>query len=288
MRDSDSDQNFQNPLKRKWYDYQPSSFLRFIAILCIGGSSILSAALRVSQYSHYIAIVFGYITVVALLYNTFHDRLISFRVFGSLSAVALLLAGALAYYIGPNFPEETATHGWLYPANDRVPTTNCFPDRPGIMFILGHNISKIDNTIEKFIVLQVDKTPLIAVERDGDKLMFDVDIYNKDGVIAAKIDRGEFRLNPNAIFYGEHADKNPSDLTVYDDHNQKLLHIYYANTSTVFITGVFYSETGTKAVISDESISVILNPGSSNFVGNCLHDYGLHVSTHGGITGVRL
>jgi hypothetical protein len=106
MRDSDSDQNFQNPLKRKWYDYQPSSFLRFIAILCIGGSSILSAALRVSQYSHYIAIVFGYITVVALLYNTFHDRLISFRVFGSLSAVALLLAGALAYYIGPNFPKK--------------------------------------------------------------------------------------------------------------------------------------------------------------------------------------
>jgi hypothetical protein len=160
------------------------------------------------------------------------------------------------------------------------------------MFMLGRNISTIDDTINKFIVFQVDKTPLIAVERDGDRLIFDADIYNKDGVIAAKIDRGEFRLNPNAIFYGEHTDKNRSDLTVYDNHNQKLLHIYYANPSTVFITGVFYSEAGTKVIITDEYISVILNPGSSNpgssnFVGNCLHDYGLHVSPHG-ITGVRL
>jgi len=116
------------------------------------------------------------------------------------------------------------------------------------MFILGRNISTIDDTINKFIVFQLDKTPLIAVERDGDRLIFDADIYNKDGVNSAKVDRGEFRLNPNAIFYGEHTDKNLSDLTVYDNHNQKLLHFYYANRSTVFITGVFYSEAGTKVI----------------------------------------
>jgi hypothetical protein len=149
------------------------------------------------------------------------------------------------------------------------------------MFILGRNITKIDNTIQKFIVLQVDKTPLIAVERDGDRLIFDADIYNKDGVIAAKIDRGEFRLNPNAIFYGEHANKNRSDLTVYDDHNQQLLHIYYANPSTVFISGVFYSETGTKATINDNFISVFSTPNTVNFTANCFHDFGLGVSGGG-------
>jgi hypothetical protein len=188
-----------------------------------------------------------------------------------LSIVALLFGLGLAYYIGPNFPEETATHGWLYPANDPVPTANCFPNSPGLMFIPERNISKIDNSARKLIVLQVDTTPLTAVERDGDRLLFDAYIYNKDGVIAAKIDRGEFRLNPTAIFYGEHADKNRSDLTVYDDHNQQLLHIYYANPSTVFISGVFYSETGTKATINDSSISVI-SKSVMNFTANCFHD----------------
>jgi hypothetical protein len=147
------------------------------------------------------------------------------------------------------------------------------------MFIIGHNISKIDNNMQKLIVLEVDRTPLIAVERDGDKLIFDADIYNKDGVIAAKIDRGEFRLNPNAIFYGEHADKNRSDLTVYDNHNQILLHIYYANPSTVFITGVFYSEAGTKVIIDDGSMS-IFNPFTV-FSSNCFHDGGFTVSRDG-------
>jgi hypothetical protein len=181
------------------------------------------------------------------------------------------------------FLEETETHGWLYPANDPALTTNCFPAVPGIMFILGHNISKIDDTTSKLIVFQVEGTPLIAVERDGDRLIFDAYIYNKDGIIAAKIDRGEFRLNPNATFYGEHANKNRSDLTVYDDHNQILLHIYYANTRTVFITGVFYSKAGTKATITDQSISVISASGASDFTGDCFGDFGLGVSRQHGI-----
>ena len=242
--------------------------------------SIVGVLYEFFDRHHYITVIVGLIALVALLYQSFHDELINFRMFTSLSIVALLFGGALAYYVGPSLPEETPTHGWLYPANDPVPTTNCFPNSPGIMFILARNISKIDNTIQKFIVLQVDKTPLIAVERNGDRLLFDAYIYNKDGIIAAKIDRCEFRLNPNATFYGEHADKNRSELTVYDDHNQVLLHIYYANPSTVFITGVFYSEAGTKAVINDESISVISDP-LMVFRSGCFHDFGLGVSRGG-------
>jgi hypothetical protein len=253
---------------------------RFIAVLCVSGLSIVSSARWLFGYNHYIAILIGFVAFLASLYTAYHDDIISGRLFISLSIAALLFCGVLAYYVGPSLPEETPTHGWLYPANNPVPTTNCFTNSPGIMFILGRNISKIDNAIQKLIVLQVDKTPLIAVERDGDRLLFDAYIYTKDGIIAAKIDRGEFRLNPNATFYGEHANNNRSDLTVYDDHNQQLLHIYYANPSTVFISGVFYSETGTKATINDNSISVISNP-IMNFTANCFHDFGLGVSSAG-------
>jgi hypothetical protein len=86
---------------------------RFIAVLCVSGLSIVSSARWIFGYNHYIAILIGFVAFLASLYTAYHDDIISGRVFISLSIVALLFGLGLAYYIGPNFPEETATHGWL-------------------------------------------------------------------------------------------------------------------------------------------------------------------------------
>jgi hypothetical protein len=257
------------------------NFKRLMALLCIGVLSIVADSYWIFERHHLVAIIIGLVACVALLYGAFHDAVISYWSFVLLSIAALVFSGGFIYYVGPNLPEETATHGWLYPANDRVPTTNCAADHPGTMFILGGSIAKIDDTIQRVILLQVEKTPLIAVERSGDRLLFDAYIYKKDGVIAAKIDRGEFRLNPKAIFYGEHANNSPSDLTVYGDNNQELLRIYYANPSTVFIRGVFYSEDGTQAIITNDSISVATKGPKMTFSKNCFHNSGLGVSQNG-------
>jgi hypothetical protein len=64
--------------KRKWYDYKSTSFWRFIAILCVGGLSIVGGAYRFFDRDHYIAISIGVIAFIALLFNAFHDSLIKF------------------------------------------------------------------------------------------------------------------------------------------------------------------------------------------------------------------
>ena len=62
--------------KGKWYDYKSTRFWRFIAILCVGGLSVVGGAYRFFDRNHYIAISIGVIVLVALLFNAFHDRLI--------------------------------------------------------------------------------------------------------------------------------------------------------------------------------------------------------------------
>jgi len=211
--------------------------------------------------------------------------LIEFRVvvWGCISV--LLAVSAYGYYLykGPTPPEETETHGYLLPSNYPTPTTNCLPGMKGMMFILGGNISKIDDTISRLVVLQVDDTPLVAVERSGDKLVFDSYIFDKNDVIVAAVDRGEFHLKAGQYFYSTRSDDR-SDLVVYDNQRHPVLHIFYANPTTVFITGVFYSEKGTKVVIDDTSIEIT----PWNIRSNCIIDFGLGISSAGLFQAKRL
>jgi hypothetical protein len=60
------------------------------------------------------------------------------------------------YIVGPTLPAETDNHGWLIPADLPVPTTNCFPDGRGLMFIAGRNIAKFDSSAVKATLLTLD------------------------------------------------------------------------------------------------------------------------------------
>lgn len=163
----------------------------------------------------------------------------------------------LGYHsVGPNLPAETENHGWLMPADWPVPTTNCFPDGRGLMFIAGRNITKFDSDVPKAALLTIDSTHIISVEQKGDKLSFDVDLFDEDGNIAVKIIRNEFHLMPNSkLSYQERSDDR-SEITVYDNKDREMLYIKYANPKTVFIRGIFHSPEGKSAVIDNDAITL--------------------------------
>jgi hypothetical protein len=94
--------------------------------------------------------------------------------------------------IGPNLPEETEIHGWMLPANDPdIPNTCNFPSG-GISFVMGTNISWASPKQRVSYILGINKTPLIAAERDGDKIYFDIDVFNENGNLAVRIEKNQF------------------------------------------------------------------------------------------------
>jgi hypothetical protein len=104
-------------------------------------------------------------------------------------------------------------------------------------------------------VFGLNKTPLIAAARDGDKLAFDVDVFNEKGVLAVRIEKNEFHLIQGEYSYGEDRSKDRTSLVVHDKKGEELLRIRYANPRTVFITGVFYARDGTKATITPDMLT---------------------------------
>jgi hypothetical protein len=184
------------------------------------------------------------------------------------------------HVVGPNLPAETENHGWLLPAELPVPTTNCFPDGRGLMFIAGRNIAKFDSDAVKATLLTLDSTHIISVEQQDNKLSFNVDLFDDDGNIAVKIIRNEFHLTPNSkVSYQERSDDR-SAITVHDNKDREILYIKYANPKTVFIRGIFHSSEGNSAVIDDDEIT-LHGTSTLTLAGNCARDIAFTLNTSG-------
>jgi hypothetical protein len=93
------------------------------------------------------------------------------------------------------------------------------------MFIAGRNISKFDSALVKAALLTLDSTHIISVEQQGDKLSFDVDLFDEDGNIAVKIIRNEFHLMPNSKVSYQERSEDRSEITVHDNKDREMLYI---------------------------------------------------------------
>jgi hypothetical protein len=171
----------------------------------------------------------------------------------------VVVAAALLYFFVPaELPTETSDHGWLLPANEPMPPTGChlrdLPDDPGILFVAGHS-GILTNSPGMSRVLTIDDVAILSVERDGNRLMLDVDLYSPlTGNLVARIVRNEFHLVANEISYHSDRDKDRSKLAIYDWKGDEVLFVDYANPSAVRVRGIFASPGGMVVRVTDEKI----------------------------------
>jgi hypothetical protein len=178
----------------------------------------------------------------------------------------VLAAAVLLYFFAPaELPTETSEHGWLLPANEPTPPTGCprrdLPDDPGILFVAGHSGILTDNP-GKSRVLTIDDVAILSVERDGNKLMLDADIYSPStGNLVARILRNEFHLVASEYSYHSDRDKDRSKLAIYDRKGDEVFFVEYVNPRAVRVRGVFASPGGMVVRVTDEKIVATIPNG---------------------------
>jgi hypothetical protein len=185
-----------------------------------------------------------------------------------LSIVAVIVGLAIYWYVGPNLPTETEIHGWLLPANEATPPNGCTdmghpPPAGSILFVAGRN-GAWTAAQSKSVVLNVGNSDRLYVERDGQGLAFDADIFDENGILSARIIKNEFHLIPGQYSYQERS-ADRSKLTVYDKTGREMLYVDYANANSVLVRGLFSTQDGTRVRIDDNAITDLVR---NNAFGN--------------------
>jgi hypothetical protein len=161
-----------------------------------------------------------------------HRRGLSAHIVPTIAAVFCVFLAVFSF-IGPNLPEETEIEGWLLPASDHDFKNKCNFPAGGLNFVLGTNLMWVDAEDRISYVFGLNKTPLIAAVKDGDRLAFDVDIFDKSGKLAVRIDKNKFPLVAGEYSYRGDRSTDRTTLIVYDPIGLELLHIKYAKLKTV-------------------------------------------------------
>ncbi len=109
--------------------------------------------------------------------------------------------------------EETEIHGWLLPADEPTPRNGCAKPgapsipREAILFIAG--TAAWTESQGKSLVLHIGDSNLLFVQREGPRLAFDADIFNKQGNLVVRITENEPQL-----IYGEYSYRTATTVEV--------------------------------------------------------------------------
>ena len=288
------DQGLGSVFRRDW-DKILANFILAIISLVVS----ISGFYNEYQFGHVITISIGVFVLSILIYiNLYKEGLIILRNFGLITTILLFAGVALSFVVGPNLPTETEYHGWLLPSNEPAPPgwllpsnepappINCsIEPKEQLAIDFGSNVALFGQNTFRAVIVQVDNTPLIALERDGEKLIFDVDVYDESHEIVARIDRGEFHLNSNKVFYSTRS-QDRRRLTVYDNNNNAVLDIIYHNPNYVSITGVFFSKEGTKSI--EKPNEIVVETSNNEIKGNCFKNRGFFLTRNGVRVGAPL
>lgn len=201
------------------------------------------------------------------------------------ASIALALAGALYWYVGPALPPESETHGWLRASDD--PTTYGCP--PPITLPIPSNyvtLSVGGNTIflppeqRNFSVLSYHGNPVLSFHRELDSEYAYISAYlrDKNGEPVAFVERNEFRVNPSRSYIERSLDLSELWIKAYD--GKELLYVRFLNPRTFFVRGHFWVDKGWELSISKDKGVVLRNPtGSATQLGSC--GGGLQVTADG-------
>lgn len=200
----------------------------------------------------------------------------------AVTAVATVLAVIAYFVMPPELPVETDTHGWLESAGESLPADNACTSggdvqtlRPnGMLFTLGKAgmwFQKRSDGVRP--LLTVGACTLMTAEFKDDELMFNVDIYDTDRQLAARIERNEFHLVPGKFAYQERP--NRSTLKVFNKEGKLLLSVHRRNKDAIDVGGDFTCSDGKEAKVEKDGQLTMTGPkGTLTWGGPCLINTG--------------
>jgi hypothetical protein len=110
-------------------------------------------------------------------------------------------------------------------------------------------------------VLSLDKLP-------NGRVAINLEIWGDDERILASIVDGKWHVNPNAVFYKDTPDR--STLTVYDQHNKRVLTIRYNSPKFITISGTLRYQNNSIGMLDDGTVLV----GNAGIQGYCITSLG--------------
>jgi hypothetical protein len=237
MADQDGQENPEKTAEQKANDPQKIPVGKRVGEILLYLVFIIADAEGVWPRNHGLALLFFIGGTIGL---ALYDGAFSNKQVVGVGIISVLVSTVIYFWAGPILPEETENHGWLQPANEK---TEYHPPKGMLLFVLGGNL--FGATANYARVLTVGSCVMMSVERNGDQLAFNADIHDEKGELVARIVRNEFHLIAGKYSYRDRSDDR-SDLTVFDKNGDPMLEIYYANKTTVFITGEFACSDGIK------------------------------------------
>jgi hypothetical protein len=248
--------------------------------------AVFSAALGMSGFTNttFTAILFVIATISAVCivrsfvaevkaesynYPAFLVKLLSWRraecvLPAALSAICIVM---IAMYITTRAPAPSGVvvAGKLFPANGPTPPNSCdrrSPDeipKDAALLIAGPSASFM-SFAGKVTALQLGNCPMVRVQRAGDGLLIDANVFDASGKLVGYIGDNYYQaVDGNKSYADRRGDL--STLAIVGDSGKELFYIRYINLTTIRIRGTFACQQSQakEITITDSSIA-----GSAN------------------------
>ena len=134
--------------------------------------------------------------------------------------------------------ELSLPNGWLIPANDELPQSDCSPAANELALYMGTNASvsgKFPHTL-----IQYRGKDVLSIDRnDKNQIAVTVEVRGVDDKLIATIDKNNFNLTQNALqTHKPRPDRNT--FVVYDEYGNQALNVRYLNPRAIRISGTLY------------------------------------------------
>jgi len=126
-------------------------------------------------------------------------------------------------------------------------SSNCPIPRDSVGLYLGNRISVI--TEFPHVVFRAHGDDVLSIDRQGSDLVISFRVFNESGALVARLDRNIFAA-ANSAAHVERPD--PSNLTVFDDQNTKVLDVQFLNPQALKMTGILRYPGADPIVISEK------------------------------------
>jgi hypothetical protein len=126
-------------------------------------------------------------------------------------------------------------NGQLIPANDPMPSTPCgAPSKDQYIVAINGGGHMFKNLPHIILTLNYQKAVWLDKRQDGRIALF-IDVRDREGRIAVRVDKDGFFLHPGANLFARHPDE--SSVVIQDEFGTDVLSVRYANPRAWVVTG---------------------------------------------------
>lgn len=128
-------------------------------------------------------------------------------------------------------------YGRLYPGSDPH-YGPCIPMKGAVTVHLGDDALQVSKSNLPITLIRIHGKDAIVLDRDDDgALVLIVDVRDKNDNLIVRLDRHEFRVNPNNYFKVERPRHSRSELIVTGQDGSRVIDALYANENVFSLTG---------------------------------------------------